>query len=116
MNKGLGLMTLLVLGISFCSCNKDKSPPKDPLCINTISFSEQILPLITTNCISCHDNGNTSGYTLTNHTNISTNAKAILDAMKAQNGKLLMPEGGPALHDTLIQQFSCWIDQGRLEN
>jgi hypothetical protein len=68
------------------------------------------------NCIGCHDSGNSTGYTITNHTNISSNAAAILNAMKATNGFQLMPQGGPALHDTLVQQFSCWINQGKLNN
>lgn len=114
MIKRTGFSCLIILGIIFTSCNKDKVPANgaDPLCTDTISFSQQIAPMISNNCVSCHDSGNTTGYTLTNHTNISANSNAILDAMKAQNGKQLMPQGGPALEDSLIQQFSCWIDQG----
>jgi len=118
MIKVLGISCLLIVSAGFISCNKDKVPDQviDPLCTDTISFSQQIAPLISSNCVVCHDSGNTTGYTLTNHTNISANSNAILDAMTGQNGKLLMPEGGPALHDTLIQQFSCWIDQGMPNN
>jgi hypothetical protein len=28
----------------------------------------------------------------------------------------LMPQGGPALNDTLIKQFSCCINQGKQNN
>lgn len=100
------------------SCTKEKVPvtPIDPNCTDTISFSGQIAPMISNNCVSCHDSGNSTGYTLTNHTNISANATAMLNAMQASGGMQLMPEGGPALHDTLIQQFSCWVNQGKLNN
>lgn len=106
----LGCYGLLV------SCTKDKvsASPFDPNCADTISFSSQILPMIQSNCISCHDTGNGTGYTLTNHTNISSNATAVLNSL---NGvPQLMPQGGPALHDTLIQQFTCWVNQGKLNN
>lgn len=100
------------------SCKKDKvsGPVVDPNCPDTIHFSTQIFPMMDNNCTGCHDSGNSTGYTITNHTNISANADAILDAMKATNGFQLMPQGGPALHDTLIQQFSCWISQGKQNN
>lgn len=98
------------------SCTKEKVPVAtiDPNCVDTISFSAQIAPMISTNCVSCHGTGNGTGYTLTNHTNISSNATAILNTLKGT--PQLMPQGGPALSDSLIQQFTCWINQGTLNN
>lgn len=112
----VGLVT--VAAVILISCKKDKvtGPTIDPNCSDTVFFSTQILPMMQNNCTGCHDSGNSTGYTITNHTNISSNASAILDAMKATNGFQLMPQGGPSLHDTLIQQFSCWIGQGKLNN
>ena len=52
---------------------------------------------------------------LTNHSNISASADAILGSMHA-NGYQLMPQGGPALPDSLIQKVECWIYQGKLDN
>lgn len=106
-----------IIAVSF-SCKKDKvsGATIDPNCPDTIYFNTQILPMMQNNCTGCHDSGNSTGYTITNHTNISSNASAILNAMKASNGFQLMPQGGPALNDTLIQQFSCWINQGKLNN
>jgi hypothetical protein len=110
-------VTLLVgVAIFTVSCKKDKVPttPIDPNCPDTISFATQILPMMENSCISCHDVGNGTGYVITNHTNISANATAILNTL---NGTpQLMPQGGPALHDTLIQQFTCWVNQGKLNN
>lgn len=114
--KYLSFMVLLSISILSSSCKKDKVPttPIDPNCIDTISFATQILPVMQNNCISCHDVGNGTGYVITNHTNISANATAILNSL---NGTpQLMPQGGPALHDTLIQQFTCWVNQGKLNN
>jgi len=100
----------------FTSCAKDKvmySAP--PNCPDTISFSNQILPLIQSNCTGCHDVGNGTAYTFTNHANISSSADAILGSMRG-NGYKLMPQGGPALPDSLIQKVECWIYQGKLDN
>lgn len=119
MMRKLNLFSFIfLLGmVSFSlSCKKDKVPAStfDPNCPDTISFSTQILPMMQNNCISCHDVGNGTGYVITNHTNISSNATAILNTL---NGTpQLMPQGGPALHDTLIQQFTCWVNQGKLNN
>lgn len=113
----LSLVALSALMIVL-ACKKDKvaGPTIDPNCPDTVFFTTQILPMMQNNCTGCHDSGNSTGYTITNHTNISSNASAILDAMRASNGFQLMPQGGPALNDTLIQQFSCWIGQGKLNN
>lgn len=98
------------------SCKKDKvTSILDPNCTDTIYFNQEILPLITDNCTSCHDVGNSTGYTYTNHTNISANASSALNAMRG-DGFQLMPQNGPALNDSLIQKFNCWINQGKLNN
>jgi hypothetical protein len=99
------------------SCKKDRVPAVivDPNCTDTISFATQILPMMEANCTSCHGAGNSTGYTLTDYSNISTNAAAILNSIQP-NASNLMPQGAPALNDSLIQQFSCWKFQGTLNN
>ena len=99
------------------SCAKDKvNYTAPPNCPDTVSFNQEVLPLIQTNCTGCHDQGNSSGgYIFTNHSNISSSADAILGSMHA-NGYQLMPLGGPALADSLIQKIECWIYQGKLNN
>ena len=96
------------------SCKKDQVPVVSD-CVDTVYFATQIAPMISSKCLSCHDVGNSTGYTLTNHTNISANASAVLNSLHGAS-VALMPKGGPALNDTLIQQFSCWINQGKLNN
>lgn len=109
------VFTLLITASITSSCKKDQVPGiVDPNCIDTVFFTTQIAPMIANNCLGCHNVVNSTGYTLTNHTNISANASAILAAM--QGSPQLMPIGGPALNDTLIQQFACWINQGTLNN
>lgn len=101
----------------FNSCEKDQValPLVDSDCPDTISFSLQIKPMVDSHCISCHDTGNSTGYTLTDYSSISTNASVVLNSLRGEAGVQLMPTSG-ALPDSLIQQFSCWVSQGKLNN
>jgi hypothetical protein len=108
---------MLFLGASFFfSCTREKVTPIDIQCTATVSFANDVLPIIEANCTSCHQPGNTSGgYDLSDYTSIAANANAVLGSMKA-NGYQLMPLGGPALPDSTIQKISCWINQGKQDN
>jgi hypothetical protein len=103
------------LVITLTNCDKDKTTLSDVNlnCTDTISFATQIQPLLTDNCVACHDAGGNAP-NLTSHSSISSNASAILNSMKGV--PQLMPQGGPALADSLIQHFECWINQGKQNN
>lgn len=121
MQKYFFFVPLVTLAFLTASCKKDKVSAVviDPLCTDTISFSQKIQPLINQNCSTsgCHDaSTQASGYNLTNHANIAANANIILSAMRSESGVTPMPLGGPVLPDSLIQQFSCWNQQGKMNN
>lgn len=98
------------------SCTRDKITPIDQQCNSTISFANEVLPIMEANCAGCHQPGNVSGgYDLSTYNAISENANAIIGSMKA-NGYQLMPIGGPALPDSTIQKIACWISQGKQDN
>ena len=111
------IFLVLVLFACVTSCKKDKalSSAIDFTCTDTISFSAQILPMVQTYCLSCHNTGNSTGYTLIDHTSISNSASAIYSSLLGTYVEL-MPQGGPQLNDSLIKQFSCWINQGKQNN
>lgn len=111
------LVLIFIAFIILTACKKDKAPVTvvDSSCTQSISFANQILPMIQTYCISCHDYGNSTGYTLVDHSSVSTNASAVYNSLLGANVEL-MPQGGPALNDSLIKQFSCWINQGKQNN
>lgn len=103
------------------SCTKDKVPAVviDPNCPDTISFATKIQPLVNANCSTsgCHDAGSqASGYDFSTYAGIAPNAAIMLSAMRSESGVVPMPQGGPSLPDSLIQQFSCWTSQGKLNN
>lgn len=104
----------LIIGVN-PACTKDKAPPSLSLvCPDTVSFSMQILPLIQTHCASCHSPGAGSSPTLSSHADISASADLIHSTLRGT--PQLMPQGGPALPDSLIHQFNCWILQGKQNN
>jgi hypothetical protein len=108
---------LSLLALSIVSCKKDKVvnnlPYPDVQCSDTVYFNSEILPIIQNNCTGCHNNQN--GYTLTNHNNISANYAAIVGSMLGTNYQL-MPQGGPALPDSVIRKIECWVNQGMKNN
>jgi len=116
LNYILRLIAFTSISVLLANCTKDKvTVVIPPNCPDTVSFNAEILPLIQNNCSGCHSSGNGAGYTLTNYTNISSSADAILGSMHG-TGYQLMPQGGPALPDSLIQKVACWIYQGKKNN
>lgn len=112
-----------ILFITICSlflassCTKEKTPfSQIPTCNGTVSFANDVMPLMEQNCTGCHNAGNASGgYNLSDHTTIAAHANAVLGSMR-NSGYKLMPQGGPALPDSSIQLIECWIYQGKLDN
>ena len=109
---------LILMFIVVCSCKKDKVEfYSNANCSDTVSFNDEILPLIQNNCSGCHDNLN--GYSLTNHANISSNSSAIIGAMRNSGYKLMPRDGndnGYALPDSIILRMECWVNQGKKNN
>lgn len=113
----IGILTFA----SVPSCSKDNVVDYIDVenCKDTISYSQQIEPMLLNNCATsgCHDATTAeSGYNLTSHDAISSNASVILSAIRHDAGTAAMPEGADKLADSLIQQFSCWIYQGKKNN
>lgn len=128
MKKAILLSGILVsIFFMMNACEKDQvpaPPPPTPCDSISVSFNNQIQPMIINNCAEpngaqnvCHSSGNASGgYVLETHTQISGSAEISLSAMKHEIGFEPMPYFQPKLNDTLIQQMQCWIEQGKLNN
>jgi hypothetical protein len=108
MKNSIYSILLAIFTIAVASCTKDKVegdvPYPEVICSDTISFNNDVLPKIQNNCTGCHDNQN-----------ISSNYAAIIGSMKG-TGFQLMPQGGPALPDSVIQKIQCWVNQGMKNN
>jgi hypothetical protein len=88
---------------------------------DTLSYSNDIVPILKSYCYGCHGVGNSSssgGILLEGYTNL----KAYVD-----NGKLVgvvnhapgfvsMPYGQPKMPDCEVTQITNWVNEGALNN
>ncbi len=119
MRKSYIFSVMLLLLTASCTKDKVAAIVIDPNCPDTISFAAKIQPLVNANCSTsgCHDaNTQASGYNFTSYEGIAPNASIMLSAMRSESGVVPMPQGGPSLPDSLIQQFNCWTGQGKQNN
>ncbi|MFK8037300.1 MAG: hypothetical protein AB8B74_03335 [Crocinitomicaceae bacterium] len=118
------LLIGVILGsVMLMSCQKEKAVESVFVyeCVDTISYAGLIVPEIidmSCNVSGCHDNTNKGDITLKDYTSVSDNADLIYNVISHAPGATQMPIGLGAkkLSDSLIAQFKCWIDQGKLDN
>ncbi len=118
--KFLVSATLFTSFLLTLSCNKDKAPQPIPFeCADTtISYSISIEPLIMQNCAvsGCHNSSGAGGYVFESYISIEESKDVILKTLRHDNGVAPMPLGSPKLSMDQVQSFTCWIEQGALEN
>ncbi|HEX7599556.1 MAG TPA: c-type cytochrome domain-containing protein [Polyangia bacterium] len=79
---------------------------------SSISFSGQILPLLKTNCVSCHGSSQQNGgVRLDTYAQVKTNLTRAASAISSG----IMPPGG-GLNATQKQLFAAWVNQGAPNN
>jgi uncharacterized membrane protein len=108
------VLSIIVVALAiFCSCKKDKATPLvvEQEC-GTVSFTQQIQPLIMEKCSACHSQNYLCG-ALDDYTSVKT---------KADEGKLTdriekkeMPPANP-LSEHEIQLIKCWVNAGAQNN
>ena len=100
------------------TCNGDAILDGDN-CTN-ISYSATIQPILTANCISCHDASHSTGLNLTSLSNLLEGSNlypVIIDGIHAESILWLyintgfMPMGGEKLSDSQIEFIATWIDE-----
>ena len=92
----------------------------------TVSFANDILPLLNNRCANCHGGNRTEeGLNLLSYAAIMSGSKngAVVTPGDADNSLLVellvsqeMPKRGPKLTPTQIQPIIDWINQGALDN
>ncbi len=81
--------------------------------INGTSLTDDVMPVITTNCAvsGCHD-GNSGIISWANKNNVIANAASI----RTRTGNGSMPPGDRSITDEEIQTIACWVDDGAEDN
>jgi len=98
----------------FISCKKESTTAS---CSSTISYASDISTLMSQSCTGCHNSSNAAGgYNLTTYSNVKSNANIILKSMRHTGGVNPMPEGSSKLSSSVVDQFDCWIQQGKKNN
>ncbi|MBA2612158.1 MAG: hypothetical protein H0U95_09310 [Bacteroidetes bacterium] len=96
----------VVLFFIIASCQKKNKTPAlyTPTCNGIKSFKTDVLPLIQSKCVSCHNE-------YSNYSQISSAASSIRSAIVNRS----MPKGG-SLTDGQKDVIVCWIDAGVTNN
>ena len=109
-----------LLFIVACSKDDDNDMNPDPMCdSDNMSFNDDILPILQSNCYDCHQQGNQISF-------ISLEGYAAVKPF-ADNGKLVgvinhnpgfppMPDGRPKLPSCTIEKIESWVNDGAMNN
>lgn len=117
---GIGLIALL-----FASCKKENEEDLikqngSVLCDTAdMKYSVNILPVIQSNCYSCHGNGlSEGGISLNSYSDIKIQVenKRLINAITHAPGYSPMPQGLPKLSACDINKISAWINRGAPDN
>ena len=117
--KKLNWTILAVVAIALIACKKDEPAENDVTCTSDISYSSDIATIISTSCATsgCHNaSAAANGYVFETHNQVSDNATIILNVIRHESGFQAMPQGAPKWSDEQINNFACWIQQGKLNN
>lgn len=115
---------LLILGLSFmfssCTYRTGEDNP-NPGCMNpaTVSYSNDVLDVLTPTCLGCHDQaGNAGGIVFDTYAGL----KVVVDngtlegAINHRSGFEAMPRNNPKLADCTLELIQSWIDAGAPNN
>jgi hypothetical protein len=109
----------LCLCIFFQSCVDHNLPePEIDECVATISFANDIKPIIDTSCAltGCHNGDNGADKNWTVFSNFQTKRANVKDRITRPVGTPgHMPAAG-SITDEQIQTIVCWVDQGGVNN
>jgi len=84
-----------------------------------VSYTNDVLPIITSRCYSCHDRENkTGGVDLEGYDQLKKYASKgdLVGVITHASGYPPMPAGGSKLSKCNIQTIQKWIDEGTLNN
>jgi hypothetical protein len=118
-NKMKNIIKFTFLSILITSCAKDKIKPVVVDCKNTISYINDLQPVLNLNCTvaGCHNSTDVAaGRVYETHANLASNPAEVLNSFTAVGTSAFMPQGGTQLKDSIIDKFRCWINQGKKNN
>jgi len=116
------LIYLLILVATACSWENDETfyPEAENCDTLDVSYSLDILPVLSNNCYSCHSNANApdfgSGIALEDYADLSNFSSFVVAAIKHMEGVPAMPKDADKLDDCTINMIEAWVNDGAPEN
>lgn len=107
------LLFLFVALLSACT-NHNQQTLLGGICdTSDTKFSSVVNPIITSKCVSCHNNGSSAaGISLEGYANVALHYDAILRTMN--NGS--MPKNGDRVDACSITKIVTWVNRGKQNN
>jgi len=116
------LWVLVSALIFLTACYYDKEdelyPPNSGPKSN-VSFSTDVLPILSNNCFVCHSTAAALGNVILeghDQTLIYVNNGSLLGSIKHESNFIPMPNGSAKLSNTLIETIEVWIAEGAKNN
>lgn len=115
------LIIISIIGLSSCYYDKEELLyPGQSVCDTTlITYSQTVVPIISSNCLGCHAGANASAsIRLDNYTgvkNVASNG-LLLGAINHAAGFSPMPKNGNKLSDCNITKIRLWVEAGTPNN
>ena len=125
MKKQLALVLMILAFPAICiiSCTKANREQQTATTCDTVnmSYANDIVPILQSNCYSCHGNGNTGGsggILLDGYSNLlpHVNDGSLRGVTTHSPGYTAMPYGLPKLDDCTINKIIDWINHGAQNN
>lgn len=86
---------------------------------NNMSYTDDIVPILNGNCLSCHNSmDEQGGVNLETYDDVIIYVEdgSLLGSVKHEDGFEPMPLVGPMISNCSISKLEAWIDQGAINN
>ncbi|TVR84642.1 MAG: hypothetical protein EA409_00515 [Saprospirales bacterium] len=116
------ILLLPIVLLFFVSCESDNIEDlfKETGCnTENIRFSSDVLPILNTHCMSCHNSlAQLGGVVLESYEEVLfwVNNERLLGSIKHLPGFSPMPQAGLKLDDCTIEKIEAWIQEGAPDN
>lgn len=109
----------IIAGIFLTSCTYNKQAPISTCNSSSVSFANDVNNIITSQCLSCHNNGFLSGgINLQGYTNVRNIAQTglLVNVISHNAGVSPMPKNATKLDNCSIEKIKQWVSSGMPNN
>ena len=120
--RKLLILPIIMLLASACYWENEEALYPEPDFCDTldVSYSEDVVPIMTNNCYACHSNANAPdfsfGIALEDYEDVSASASSVVGAINHAAGYPAMPKGAEKLDTCSIATIEAWVNMGAPDN